>query len=130
MKNFMVTSFRVQMPSIGLKCSVPLRSWIRVFFHPDILTAWRRHNNNDDWRAVLLFRVKVKFRFFFFLNLISFWSHFTLVCIILWQKNETKGKGSLHTFYFKLQFIWASNMSVLFNSSGWYLSGFLKYNTH
>lgn len=84
--------------------------------------------NTDDWRKALLFRVKVKFRFFFFG--LSFWSYFILFCTIFWQENETKGKGSLYTFYFKLQFIWASNTSVLFNSSGWYLSGFLKYNIH
>lgn len=81
----------------------------------------------DDWRKEwLLTEGQFQIVFISF----HFRSHFILFCSILWQENETKGKGSLHTFYFKLQFIWASNTSVLFNSSGWYLSGFLKYNTH
>lgn len=99
-------------------------------FHPDVLIACRRHR----WLLTMMIEERYYFSLWrsdlVFFNLLSFWSHFILFCITLWQENETKGKGSLHTFYFKLQFIWASDMSVLFNSSGWYLSGFLKYNTH
>lgn len=104
--------------------------WTGNIFYPDVLIAHRHHhwlltltteerNDFSEWRSIL--------NCFY---LLSFLSHFILFCSILWQENETKGRGSLHTFYFKLQFIWASNMSVLFNSLGWYLSGFLKYNTH
>lgn len=101
-------------------------------FHPDVLIACRPHH----WLLTLMIEERHYFSGwrsnldFFFFGLLSFWSYFILFCTIFWQENETKGKGSLYTFYFKLQFIWASNTSVLFNSSGWYLSGFLKYNIH
>lgn len=100
--------------------NTPLRLWNLHFSSRcfNCMQAPSLTTNTDDWRKALLSSVKVKFRFFY---LLSFWSPFILFCVILWQENETKGKGSLHTLYFKLQFIWASNMSVLFNSSGWYL---------
>lgn len=100
-------------------------------FHPDVLIACRPYH----WLLTLMIEERHYFSGWrsnldFFFGLFSFWSYFILFCTIFWQENETKGKGSLYTFYFKLQFIWASNMSVLFNSLGWYLSGFLKYNIH
>lgn len=136
-KSFIVLSPCVQIPPTAPACNAvsvkkkknTAENLKRAFFYPDILIACTHHhwlltlmieerNYFLEWRSIL--------DCFY---LLSFSSHLILFCIILWQENETKGKGSLHTFYFKLQFIWASNMSVLFNSLGWYLSGFLKYNT-
>lgn len=129
LKYLIAPFFCVQMFPIVPLCGVLCQRTGNIF-HPDVLIAHRHHHwlltlmteNRKDfsgWRSIL--------NCFY---LLSFLSHFILFCSILWQENETKGRGSLHTFYFKLQFIWASNMSVLFNSLGWYLSGFQKYNTH
>lgn len=133
LKYFMIVSPLIQTPPIAPICSAPVKhttETLKLIFHPDVLIACRHY----CWLLTLMIEKRSYFSVWRlnldFLNLPSFWSYFTLFRIILWQENETKGKESLHTFYFKLQFIWASNISVLFNSSGWYFSGFLKYNTH
>lgn len=114
----MVVSDHVQTPPIAPICSVPLKHITgmlkRAFFHPDVLLACRHHSRLLTMmikKKASLFSVKIRFWLF---NLLLFWPCFILFCMILWQENETKGKESLHTFYFKVQFIWDEHQTWMF----------------
>lgn len=89
----MVLPLPVQMPPIALICNVPLRL-CNMHFSSRCFNCMQAPSltiNNNDWREVLVFSVKVKFIYFF--NL-SFWSRFGFILHYLmtgkWNKRKRK----------------------------------------